>query len=254
MRQENVLLSGDDECKVCDFGLAHLYEDDGGGKLKRETLYEVCGSKSYAAPEILASRGYDGYSVDVWSCGICLFAMLAGFFPLDGATPSDWRFTGVVQAVAQGESLTHTIFGFYERPCVLSKEAADLIDAMLNLHQSTRPSVSAVLTHSWLTGVKKAVPDQLHDYEDLPRYRIARYDAQAEAALCKKIGVQMSLDMSFAENDDRAPVYRGMPDMSAEVYRSMPDMSSEVLMQPKGGRGPPTLSRQHAFGGASSPS
>jgi len=65
LKLENVLLSSSNECKICDFGLAHLYKD-----LKREPLYEVCGSKSYAAPEILASRGYDGYSVDVWSCGI----------------------------------------------------------------------------------------------------------------------------------------------------------------------------------------
>ena len=42
----------------------------------------MCGSKSYAAPEVLASRGYAGFAADMWSIGVCLFAMLSGFFPL----------------------------------------------------------------------------------------------------------------------------------------------------------------------------
>ena len=65
--------------------------------------------------------------------GICLFAMLAGFFPLDGATACDWRFTRACQAVALGQSLTHTIFGFYRRPVVVSLEATALIDGMLSV-------------------------------------------------------------------------------------------------------------------------
>ena len=36
----------------------------------RETLRDVCGSKSYAAPEVLAERGYDGFAADCWSLGI----------------------------------------------------------------------------------------------------------------------------------------------------------------------------------------
>ena len=85
LKLENVLLDGKDVCKICDFGLAHLY-DTVNGKVQVTALREVCGSKSYCAPEVLAQDrggGYEGFPADVWSCGICLFAMLAGFFPLD---------------------------------------------------------------------------------------------------------------------------------------------------------------------------
>lgn len=37
------------------------------------------------APEVLSGVGYDGFAADVWSLGVCLFAMLAGFFPLSEA-------------------------------------------------------------------------------------------------------------------------------------------------------------------------
>ena len=118
---------GGDMCKICDFGLAHRYEVDGTGViLKPKPLKETCGSKSYAAPEVLDGRGYDGCEADVWSCGICLFAMLAGFFPLDEASGADWRFERVKLAMQSRMSATRTIFSFYERPCNLSPQVQTL--------------------------------------------------------------------------------------------------------------------------------
>ena len=122
LKLENVLLSADDRCKVCDFGLAHVYERAADGAVVPAVLTDVCGSKSYAAPEVLGGGGYNGFAADVWSGGICLFGMLAGFFPLDEATSSDWRYTKAMRLVAQGQSLTNAIFGFYQRPCMLSPE------------------------------------------------------------------------------------------------------------------------------------
>ena len=36
-----------------------------------------------------ARVGYDGFTADVWSLGVCLFAMLSGFFPLEESSDKD---------------------------------------------------------------------------------------------------------------------------------------------------------------------
>jgi len=157
LKLENVLLDANDHCKVCDFGLAHVYERQSNDKIVFTVLREVCGSKSYAAPEVLEGRGYEGFPADVWSCAICLFAMLAGFFPLDEASGADWRYERVRNAVASQMSACQTIFGFYDRPCVLSPEVVQLIDGMLGINSSQRLTLSHVMSHPWMKGEKVVV-------------------------------------------------------------------------------------------------
>ena len=82
--------------------------------------------------------------------------MLAGFFPLDEASGADWRFERVRMAASAGQSVTHTIFGFYERHCQLSQEVTDLIDGMLVVAPSHRLTVEQVLASPWVQGVKTA--------------------------------------------------------------------------------------------------
>ena len=55
--------------KVCDFGVSKLVK-------KGETIYDQCGTPAYLAPEIAADMGYEGYTVDIWSLGVLLYAML----------------------------------------------------------------------------------------------------------------------------------------------------------------------------------
>ena len=77
LKPENLLLTKDNTLKIIDFGLSH--EFDGIEYLKTK-----CGSPSYASPEILRGKPYDGFKSDVWSCGIILYAMICGYLPFDG--------------------------------------------------------------------------------------------------------------------------------------------------------------------------
>ncbi len=59
-----------------DFGLSNTYKP--GGLLKT-----ACGSPCYAAPEMIAGNDYHGAKVDVWSCGVILYAMVCGYLPFE---------------------------------------------------------------------------------------------------------------------------------------------------------------------------
>ncbi|KAL0389059.1 UNVERIFIED_CONTAM: CBL-interacting serine/threonine-protein kinase [Sesamum calycinum] len=64
---------------VSDFGLSALTDHVRADGL----LHTLCGTPAYVAPEILAKKGYDGAKIDVWSCGVVLFVLTAGYLPFN---------------------------------------------------------------------------------------------------------------------------------------------------------------------------
>lgn len=79
LKPENLLLDSFGTLKVSDFGLSALSQQLRGDGL----LHTACGTPNYVAPEVLTDRGYDGTSSDVWSCGVILFVLMAGYLPFD---------------------------------------------------------------------------------------------------------------------------------------------------------------------------
>jgi serine/threonine protein kinase len=75
LKLDNILLDDNRTMpKICDFGASKLIK-------RNEKNFGRYGTPVYLAPEVVTDRGYSGFSSDVWSLGVILFALLVGHVP-----------------------------------------------------------------------------------------------------------------------------------------------------------------------------
>lgn len=84
---------------MTDFGLARFIDP------ADHALVTRCGSESYAAPEIVTGRPYDGRQTDAWACGIVLYALATRALPFDRVASASERDTrrSHLMRIAQGD-------------------------------------------------------------------------------------------------------------------------------------------------------
>jgi protein-serine/threonine kinase len=78
-------LSSSPLVKLTDFGLSRFVDP------KNPLLATRCGSESYAAPEIITGRKYDGSETDAWACGVVLYALATRRLPFESGPTSSSR-------------------------------------------------------------------------------------------------------------------------------------------------------------------
>ncbi|ODM22948.1 hypothetical protein SI65_00537 [Aspergillus cristatus] len=146
IKPENMLLTVDGNLKIADFGLATLFEYKGATKLSTT----FCGSPPYIAPEVIAcssrggqrGAGYRPDVVDIWSCGIVLFVLLAGNTPWDSPTETSAEYDEYVRTNARtSDELWKEL-----PPATLS-----LMRGMLNIDPASRFLLEDVRRHPWYT-------------------------------------------------------------------------------------------------------
>uniref|UniRef100_K3ZIC0 non-specific serine/threonine protein kinase n=1 Tax=Setaria italica TaxID=4555 RepID=K3ZIC0_SETIT len=146
LKPENLLLDSHGNLKVSDFGLSALSQqikDDG-------LLHTTCGTPNYVAPEVLEDQGYDGAMADLWSCGVILFVLLAGYLPFE-----DSNLMTLYKKISNAE------FTF---PPWTSFPAKRLLTRILDPNPMTRITIPEILEDEWFKkGYKRPEFDEKYD-------------------------------------------------------------------------------------------
>ncbi|PQM42059.1 CBL-interacting serine/threonine-protein kinase 6 [Prunus yedoensis var. nudiflora] len=112
-----------------------------GWQIENGLLHTTCGTPAYVAPEVIGKKGYDGAKADLWSCGVVLYVLLAGFLPFQ-----DDNLVAMYRKIYRGD---------FKCPPWFSPEARRLVTKLLDPNPSTRITISKVMDSSWF---KKSVP------------------------------------------------------------------------------------------------
>ncbi|KAK9956133.1 hypothetical protein ABG768_013886 [Culter alburnus] len=160
LKPENVLLDGNMNAKIADFGLSNMMSDG-------EFLRTSCGSPNYAAPEVISGRLYAGPEVDIWSCGVILYALLCGTLPFD-----DEHVPTLFKKIRGGV--------FYI-PEYLNRSVASLLMLMLQVDPLKRATIKDIREDEWF---KQDLPGYL--FPEDPSYDSTVVDEEAVREVCEK--------------------------------------------------------------------
>ncbi|WVZ79468.1 hypothetical protein U9M48_027042 [Paspalum notatum var. saurae] len=152
LKPENLLLDSRGNLKVSDFGLSTLSQNVGlvisivvlltyiivlistfpqGVGL----LYTTCGTPNYVAPEVLSSNGYDGSAADIWSCGVILYVLMAGYLPFE-----ENDLPGLYDKITAAQ---------YSCPYWFSPGIKSLIERILDPNPTTRITIEEIRADPW---------------------------------------------------------------------------------------------------------
>lgn len=184
LKLENLLLDRNRNVIITDFGFANNFEN------KNDDLMATsCGSPCYAAPELVVQDGlYAGSAVDVWSCGVILYAMLAGYLPFDDdpANPDGDNINLLYKYIMA------TPLSF---PDYIGPQPRDLLCRMLVPDPLKRTTLAGVMAHPWLS-----------PYRDLFKFSVEELERAAIEQQNKKRQVyrqQMIMQQQMQEQQRR---------------------------------------------------
>ncbi|XP_030852246.1 5'-AMP-activated protein kinase catalytic subunit alpha-2 [Strongylocentrotus purpuratus] len=164
LKPENLLLDPNLHVKIADFGLSNMMTDG-------EFLRTSCGSPNYAAPEVISGKLYAGPEVDIWSCGVILYALLCGTLPFD-----DEHVPTLFRKIKGGH---FTIPDHIERSQVKS-----LIQHMLQVDPLKRATIKDIREHDWF---RIDMPQYLFPQNDFDDSIV---DVDAVKEVCEKFNVR----------------------------------------------------------------
>ena len=135
--------------KLTDFGLARFIDPT------EPVLTTRCGSESYAAPEIIMCRPYDGRQTDAWACGVLLYALVTCRLPFDKPSGTDTRRAFLSRIARAGYSWP------VDAPLV-TDSLKTVVQRFLVRDPAKRASVPEIWEEPWMLG-EGAPPPPIED-------------------------------------------------------------------------------------------
>jgi 5'-AMP-activated protein kinase catalytic alpha subunit len=84
---------------------------------------------------MIAGKRYNGLQVDIWSCGVILFALLCGYLPFEDPSTAN-----LYKKILSGE---------FHVPKYISPEAKELLRGILTTDPNKRYTIKDIKNHPW---------------------------------------------------------------------------------------------------------
>ena len=196
IKPENLLLNEGGRVLLADFGWSNF--SDGG---VRKTF---CGTPEYIAPEMLLKKGHDT-RVDIWSVGILMFELLAGYSPFVAKNNQD-LYQNIRRLKIQW-------------PKDMPPLAKNLIGKILKLNPLDRPTLQEILDHQWFKQTKIIKPlleNKLNTPKDLLVYHML---SEPNEEILERINKLLKLTGKDADNTNAKNIAKENPDSDNVIQK-----------------------------------
>lgn len=97
--------------------------------------FQICFNVFYFFSQVISGKLYAGPEVDIWSCGVILYALLCGTLPFD-----DEHVPTLFRKIKSG---------IFPIPEYLNKSVVSLLCQMLQIDPMKRASIEDIKKHEW---------------------------------------------------------------------------------------------------------
>ncbi|CAL9228729.1 unnamed protein product [Arabidopsis halleri] len=224
LKPENLLLDEQGNLKVSDFGLSALADS----RRQDGLLHTTCGTPAYVAPEVISRRGYDGFKADVWSCGVILFVLLAGYLPF-----RDSNLMELYKKIGKAE---------VKFPNWLAPGAKRLLKRIFDPNPNTRVSTEKIMKSSWF---RKGLQLQEEEKESVDEETEVEVETNANASAEKEkkrcinlnafeiISLSTGFDLSglFEKGEEKEEMRFTSNREASEITEKLVEIGKELKMK-----------------------